>query len=134
MANGGYWESDHEWRRVEAPLLEVDSTLSEFATEFGLEMTKNHKDWPERSFVWGSSVRRLIQLYLADEKLLTFNLWLCASQDRGGKRYWKQETPIKGQPIAAFQDSLPILLRECRMALESWTESDLEFATRLGAP
>ena len=134
MANGGYWKSDHEWRRVEAPLLEVDSILCDFADEFALQVTKNHKGWPERSFVWGDSVRRLIQLYLMDEKRLTFNLWICASQDRGGKRFWKHGTPIKGQPIVEFKDELPALLREGRRALESWGEADLEFGTDLNAP
>jgi len=134
MANGGYWESAVDWKRVEAPLLEIDSFFSDFAKEFGLEITKNHKDWPERSVVWGNNIRCLIQLFLADEKLLTFNLWLCASQDRFGKRYWKQMSPIKGRPIAEFKDSLPTLLREGRAALDSWVENDLEFATKLGSP
>lgn len=133
MANGGWHGSKEEWARLESPLIEVDPILSGFAQEFRLEMRKNFKDWPERSFEWGGSTRRLIQLYLADEKLLTFNLWLCASQDRGGRRYWKQEFPIKGQPICEFKDSLATLLREGRKALEAWSEADLEFATDLGA-
>ena len=132
MANGGYWASKDEWQRVEAPLLEVDSILNEFASEFGHRVTKNHKDWPERSIEWGVNIRRLVQLYLADEKDLTFNLWLCASQDRDGKRYWKQENLVKGCPIAEFQHHLPSLLREGRAKLEGWNESDLEFATNLG--
>ena len=132
MANGGFWESDAEWQRVEAPLIEVDPTLSEFAREFGLIVSKNHKDWPERSIKWGASVRRLMQLYLADEKTLAFNLWLCASQDRNGKRYWKQENLVKGQLITEFQGRLPMLLRQGRAKLEEWSEGDLEFATNLG--
>ena len=134
MANGGWYGTKEEWARLEFPLIEVDPTLFEFAKEFGLEMRKNFKDWPERSFEWGGSTRRLIQLYLADEKLLTFNLWLCASQDRSSKRYWKQESPVKGLPISEFKDSLATLLREGRRRLESWSEADLEFVTNLGAP
>jgi hypothetical protein len=133
MANGSYWKSAREWQRMEAPLVEVGFILSDFANEFGLKMTKNYKDWPERSFVWDNNIRRLIQLYLVDEKLLTFNLWLCASQDRGDIRYWKQETPIRGQPIADFKDALAVLLRKGRITLESWSEADLEFATNLRA-
>lgn len=95
MANGGWYGTKEEWERIESPLLEVDSIINDFAKEAGLSVTKNHKDWPERSIVWGKDIRSLIQLYLANEKSLTFNLWLCASQDRGTKRYWKQETPVK---------------------------------------
>jgi len=131
MASGGWYGTKDEWARLESPLIEVDPILSEFAKEFGLEMRKNFKDWPERSFEWGVSIRRLIQLYLADEKLLTFNLWLCASQDRGTKRYWKQVSTVKGLPISEFKDSLATLLRDARKTLESWSETDLELATNL---
>ena len=133
MANGGWYGTKDEWARLESPLIEVDPILSAFAKEFRLEIGKNFKDWPERSLEWGGSTRRLIQLYLADEKLLTFHLWLCASQDRGGKRYWKQESPVKGLPVSEFKDSLATLLREGKKTLDSWGEADLEFATNLGA-
>lgn len=134
MANGGWYGTKDEWARLESPLIEVDPILSEFAKEFELEMRKNFKDWPERSFEWGVSIRRLIQLYLADEKLLTFNLWLCASQDRGTKRYWKQLSTVKGLPISEFKDSLATLLRDGWKTLESWSETDLELAANLQAP
>ena len=134
MANGGHWATDDEWRRVEAPLLEVDAEIGQFAKEFGLCVTKNLKDWPERSIAWGSAIRRLIQLYLVDEKLLTFNLWLCASQDRGDERYWKQERLINAKTVPEFKDSLPVLLREARMKVEAWSERDLEFVVHLHRP
>ena len=134
MANGGYWATEDEWRRVEAPLLEVDPEISQFAKEFGLRVTKNLKDWPERSIVWGSAIRRLIQLYLVDEKQLTFNLWLCASQDRGDERYWKQEKLINAKTVPEFKDSMPGLLREARIKLEAWSESDLVPAAKLHRP
>ena len=134
MANGGHWATDDEWRRVEAPLLEVDAEIGQFAKEFGLRVTKNLKDWPERSIAWGSAIRRLIQLYLVDEKQLTFNLWLCASQDRGDERYWKHEKLISAKTVSEFKDSLPVLLREARMKLEAWSERDLELAVHLHRP
>ena len=86
MANGGYWESQAAWRRVEAPLIEVDDVINRFASVHGLLVTRNVKEWPERSMRWGIGIERLIQLYLEDEAALTFNLWLCASQDRGSER------------------------------------------------
>lgn len=134
MANGEYFGTKKEWLRLEAPLLEVDPVIEQFAKENGLSVGKNHKDWPERSLIWGNEVRCLIQLYLASEEALTFNLWLCASQDRDGKRYWKQETPIKAKPVSEFKDQLPALLREGRDKLISWSQnpSTMEFATDIG--
>jgi hypothetical protein len=134
MANGGWYGTKEEWERIESPLLEIDSIIDDFANELGLSIGKNHKDWPERSIEWGTDVRCLIQLYLADEKSLTFNLWLCASQDRGKERYWKQETPVKGKLVSDFRADLASLLREGRKKLVSWSENkdQLEFATTLG--
>jgi len=134
MANGGWYGTKEEWQRVEKPLLEIDSIIDDFANELSLSISKNHKDWPERSIEWGNEVRCLIQLYLVDEKLLTFNLWLCASQDRGEKRYWKQETPVNAKQISDFKDDLASLLREGREKLLNWSKNNdqLEFATTLG--
>ncbi len=133
MANGGWYGTKEEWERIEGPLLDLDSILDDFASEVGLTISKNYKDWPERSFVWGGDVRCLIQLYLVDEKELTFNLWLCASQDRGRKRFWKQDTPIAGQRIEQFKGRLAEELREGYRKLVEWSSSagELELATNL---
>ena len=117
MANSGRFGTRSGWERIEKPLLDVDPIIEKFAKEFCLAVSKNHKDWPERSIVWGKGVRCLIQLYLADEKSLTFNLWLCASEDRGNKRYWKQETPIKQKQVSEFKDDLASQLRAGRKKL-----------------
>ena len=133
MANGGWYGTKEEWERIEAPLLDVDPILDDFASEAGLTISKNYKDWPERSVVWGGDIRCIIQLYLVDEKDLTFNLWLCASQDRGHKRFWKRETPIKEQRVGQFRDRLAEELREGHKKVVEWSGSaaDLEFATNL---
>jgi len=134
VANGGWYGTKEEWDRIERPLLEVDPIIEAFAKEYGLPIGRNHKDWPERSLVWGDEVRCLIQLYLADEKSLTFNLWLCVSEDRGSKRYWKHETPIKQMQVPDFKDSLAAQLKEGRRKLLEWSNNrdQLEFATTLG--
>ena len=132
MANGGHWESDADWQRVEAPLLQLDPVLAEFAMRFRMRTTKNLKEWPERSLLWGSSIRKLIQVYLVDQSALTFNVWLCATQDRGGERYWKQRFVISERPVAAFAHTFEHLLLDAKQELDSLTESQLEFATKLG--
>jgi len=121
MANGGWFGTREEWRRLEAPLLEVDPVIDAFAGESGLAVTRNNKDWPERSIAWGDEIRCLIQLYLADPAGVTFNLWICASADRGGKRYWKQETPIRQQRLPEFRQDLPSRLLEAREQLLAWS-------------
>lgn len=134
MANGGYF-SQQQWQRMEMPLLAVDSIISEFAESNGLEVRRNHKNWPGRSMVWkNNNVRCLIQLYLASEDSLTFNLWLCASQDRGRERYWKQESPVKNRPIPEFSEKLSLLLEEGREKLLEWSNdpSLMEYATGIG--
>jgi len=133
MANGGWYGTKEEWERIERPLLEVDSIINNFAREAGLAVTRNYKGWPERSIVWGEDIRCLIQLYLADEKSLTFNLWLCASQDRGRTRYWKQETTVKAKKVSEFKEDLAALLREGREKLVNWSKNgeQLKFATTL---
>jgi len=130
MANGGWYGTQEEWDRIEKPLLELDPIIEKFAEENNLVVTKNHKDWPERSMTWGEDVRCLIQLYLADDKALTFNLWLCASQDRGSKRFWKRETPIKEKQVPQFEGSLLEQLAEGHLKLLGWSKntSEMELA------
>ena len=71
---------------------------------------------------------------MVDEKSLTFNLWLCASQDRGSRRFWKKETPVREQQIAEFKDHLESLLKEGREKLVQWSNApdQLEFVTNIG--
>ena len=100
MANGGWHGTEEEWERVEAPLIEIDNVISDFSEEFNLKLTKNLKDYPERSMLWmNNNIRCLIQIYAANLEGLTWNLWLCASEDRdkgylwwkSKERYWKKE-------------------------------------------
>jgi len=122
-----------DFYHLEKPLLKLDPTLNKFAKEHGLFVTKNKKDWPERSIAWGTNVRCLIQIYLASENSGTFNLWLCASEDKNNARFWKHETPIKSLPIEAFENELYELLKSSFVKLKNWANdcSSLEFSTKL---
>jgi hypothetical protein len=127
----GFDGIDAEWHRMEAPLLAVDDTLLRFAAAHDMELTKNYHEWPERSLTWGTAIRRLIQLYAADTDQPTFNLWLCASQDRGLSRFWKREFLLEKKPLDTFAAELPELLEKAREKVNSWTKEDLEFATKI---
>ena len=90
MPNGFHGKRS-EWKRMTAPLKGIDRILKLFASAQGLTLLRNTRNWPERSFRWGSPIERLIQVYLADESRLTWNLWLCACEDRADGRYWKRK-------------------------------------------
>jgi hypothetical protein len=134
MANGGWYGTKEEWARIEAPLVSLDPEIEAFALSAGLRVQKNHKDWPERSMEWGSEIRCLIQIYLADEKSITWNIWLCCSRDRQGERFWRREFLVENRPIGAFRDEVPHLLKVGRDRLIDWCNhpETLEFVTKLG--
>ena len=123
-----------DFNQLEKPLLELDPIFEKFANKYSLIITKNQKDCPERSIVWGTNVRCLIQLYLSSETGGYFNLWLCASEDTANERFWKHETPIKALKIDDFKTDLYELLEESFVKLNTWANdrSTLEFATKLG--
>lgn len=91
MPNGHYG-TEEEWKRLEAPLREIDAALELFARRHNTALSRNYHNWPERSLRWGADPERLIQIYLENEQRLTWNLWLCASQDRDGQRFWRQQS------------------------------------------
>ncbi|HET8551202.1 MAG TPA: hypothetical protein VFM97_01845 [Gammaproteobacteria bacterium] len=127
----GFHGPNEQWDRMEAPLLTLDAELEAFAKTFDLGLSKNYHNWPERSLTWSDGVDRLIQIYLADEEAMTFNLWLCASQDRGRERYLKKEFLIKEKPIGCIANRLNELLEQAKGRLEGWKAADLEFATTI---
>jgi len=125
--------SKAEWERIERPLVELDPAIGTFAKKHGLSCSANYHGWPERSLVWGAGVRRLIQIYLEDEARLTFRVWLCASQDRGLKRYWKRENLREGLDPEQLKAELLELLEMAYEKVNSWPQSSLEFATDIAA-
>ena len=127
----GFQGSEAQWYRMEAPLLQVDPVLEKFAAAHKLTLSKNYHGEPERSLRWNTALDCLIQLYLEDADRLTFNMWLCASQDRGGERFWRREFLVKDQKLEDFTDRLPELLEEAFSSVSSWSSATLEFATTL---
>ena len=124
----GHSGSKAAWSRIERPLIAVDAVIREFARRHGLSCSGNYHNWPERSLVWGDDVRRLIQIYLESEEQLTYRVWLCASQDRGLKRFWKQENLRVGLSPEQLKAELPALLDQAYGKVNAWQKSSLEFA------
>jgi hypothetical protein len=124
----GFNGSKADWLRVEAPLVRVDPILQTFVAEHRLSLSKNYHDWPERSLKWNTDMERLIQIYLEDSHHVTFNLWLCASQDRSGARYWRREFLLKDTKLDDIVGHLPSLLESAYSMVNLWTTDSLEFA------
>lgn len=133
MANGGWYGTEEEWARIEAPLKLLDHEINRFAGKHGLNVTKNSKNWPERSLRWGNNIQCLIQVYLADQDKLTLHLWICATQDREKKRYWKQEFLLREAQVSDAEKSLFGTLELGKQRLDLWSAhpEELEFATEL---
>jgi hypothetical protein len=111
---------------MEAPLLRADPVLQKFAATRGLAVSKNYHGDPERSLRWGGGIQRLIQLYLEDSDRLTLNLWVCASQDRGGTRFWRRDFVVKEKKLEDFFERLPVLLEEAYALVNAWSADSLE--------
>jgi hypothetical protein len=127
MPNGFHGKRS-EWKRVTKPLKGIDDALKLFASKQGLELLRDTRNWPERSFRWGSPVECLIQIYLEDESQLTWTLWVCATEDRADGRYWKRKFLKKEVSIQEISDHLPELLREAYSEVTSWDSRDLNKA------
>ena len=127
----GFHGSRAQWERLEAPLRALDGELETFSQRYGIALSRNQRNWPDRSLVWGAPVRRLIQIYLADVERVTYDVWLCASEDRGNKRYWKRRFLRERAQASDISAEITELLERGRALLESWDGEALEFATTL---
>lgn len=116
---------------MELPLIQLDPLLQKFADSSALSLSRNYHNWPERSLTWGSPVTRLIQLYVHDENVPTFNLWLCASLDRRGRRFWKRAFLFENQRLDEFRNDLVSLLGKSKEILDTWGEENLDSTTDL---
>ncbi len=126
MPNGFHGPKE-EWDRMEAPLLRVDPEFEAFAKSHALQHRRKYHNWPERSLIWNTeNVRKLIQVFLKDEKELKFTVWVCAFEDRGAKRFWKQKKLKEAVLIEEVLPELSRLLVECKVMLDDWKGSDPE--------
>lgn len=127
----GYHGSDEDWKRLERPLRDIDPLVEAFAKRHKIALSRNYHNWPERSLRWGADPERVIQIYLEDADRLTWNLWLCASQDRGLQRFWKNQFLCHNVAMGELNPVMEQLLDEALRIVSSWRTEDLEFATTL---
>ena len=120
----GYQGPKAEWDRMEKPLITIDSDLARFASSKSLEIEKNYHAWPSRSLKWRNDASRLIQIYLEDEKDPTFNVWICACEDRENGRYGKDRMIMRNVKISVIQKDIKKLLADCVDEVNSWKPND----------
>jgi hypothetical protein len=118
----------------EGLLRSIDRKLSAFAGNNNLVPRTTDASLPSRTLEWTGDVDRMLQIYLEDEDALTFTMWICAKQDRAGKRYLKALALRDGVPFRKIKRELSDLLEAGYRILASWTESDLEFTIDLPEP
>ncbi len=113
---------------MEAPLRAADETLAAFAAEHGLELEKNHLEWPNRRLKWtDKKTQKLIQIAVDDQSKLTFQVSYIAWRDREGKRYGKRLIVRRGVTRRQLQESLADFLAEGHRTLAAWAERDLAY-------
>jgi len=121
MANGFHGRQE-EWERIEHPLRGLDAMLERFARDHRLVLSKNKKNWPNRSFQWGDRPNILIQVFLESEEHATYTLWISASDHRSRAEYWKHKTLLKAVPIDELAQQLPDLLEQAYATATEWID------------
>jgi len=117
--------SGEDWERIEGPLRALDGELEAFAERHSIQLSRNFRQWPERSLRWTDELERHIQILLHDEENLLFSVWLAAWRDEGDVRHWKRLSLATAEPIEQLRERLGALLDEARTTVCAWTAGDL---------
>jgi hypothetical protein len=110
----------------EAPYIRIDPILSAFARHHGFELKKNYRD-ADRSLRFNDVLSRAIWVNAMDKygTTGTYQVGIIAHQDRP-QRYGKGA--IVAENVA--MDDLDRILEQAAGLVASWSENDLEPATR----
>lgn len=122
----GFSGSAEDWEKLEAPLLEIDELLSQFANERNMRIVKNYHNWPQRQMNWSrDGISRSLWILLANEENMTFHVAAVATLDIGGQRFLKDRWLRKDAEWCAVKEQLPEILEEGVYLLNTWTTEDL---------
>ena len=124
MANG-FQGSPQEWKRITEPLEQLDAKIAAFVNEKRLPLQHNNRSWPNREIRWLYQIERLIEIYLEDDKEMTWTLWICAYDYANSVRLRKQETIHKAVSIDALDEQLEESLALAYEKVCSWDKGML---------
>lgn len=129
----GFYGTEEEWRRKEAPLLELDEAIANFAQARGMEVVRNyHGDEPNRMLRWTSrGLNRTIQLSRQGTEPLAFFIALYAWKDSGRERFARQLQTKWDLPWPQMKAELHTLLEQAYLALERLSDEDLQLSVKL---
>jgi hypothetical protein len=106
---------DKKIKELENYLIPLDSMFEDFARHHKLKLSKNSKDWPERSFSWvDGKLNKLMQIYLESESKNTFLIWGCVTRSKLFKRYWFKLEPQRISPPFEWKILEKLFLEEKR--------------------
>jgi len=119
----------------------IDHILEDFCKSKNLQYGKSMGDWlvgeefDGRIIRWKNNentIDYVIQIYseIERENVKNWIFWVCASQDRGHKRFSKSMTLYSGTKVYII-GNFASLLNEGYASLLAIKENDLEFATYL---
>ncbi|MDH3609627.1 MAG: hypothetical protein OEQ24_10355 [Gammaproteobacteria bacterium] len=124
MANG-FQGSPQEWKRITEPLEQLDAKIAAFVNEKRLPLQHNNRSWPNREIRWLYQIERLIEIYLEDDKEMTWTLWICAYDYANSVRLRKQETIHKAVSIDVLNEQLEASLALAYEKVCSWNKGML---------
>lgn len=126
MANGFHGTRD-EWSAMEAPIKRLDERIAAFASKNRMNVSNDTRNAPGRSIEWREGgIDRLIQIYFDRESQAGLSLWVAATMDVKGKRYWKNIFLKRGADPLEYESDLEKYLEEGKRLVGSWDEKDLE--------
>ena len=121
----GFQGSPQEWERISKPLERLDDKLYAFVADKGLPLQHNNRSWPNREIRWLYQIERLIEIYLEDDKEMTWTLWICAYQYANSIRLRKQKTILKAVSIDELYVDLEDSLELAYEKVCSWNKDML---------
>lgn len=124
MPNGHNLKPE-EFQKLEAPLLQLDTLLLEYAIQHKMRIRKNYRDVPERSLTWTEENQNWIMIRVSDIDNQTCDIGICAIKDINGVRYWKNEILLSNKPLHDIKSNFFSYLDRAINILQSWTKQDL---------
>ncbi len=132
MPNGMHICDKQRFMLLESGLLNIDSTLSDFASKHRMKLLKNWHAWPRRSLVSGFWIKRQIEIVACDDlgpgrgaEEVHYLVGISAWQDKRSGR--KHVASIVRDRIAApvLRADIEGILDEAHEGVMKWSAADL---------